>query len=55
MIGNSGASVPILTLPNGLSEPRMPWPMVRAVTTDAELKAIYAYLHGLPLVEGPAK
>ena len=42
-------------LPGGLSEPRMPWPMVRAATTDDELKAIYAYLHGLPPVEISAK
>jgi hypothetical protein len=29
--------------------------MVRAATTDDELKAMYAYLHSLPPVEGPAK
>jgi cytochrome c553 len=50
-----GGTVPILTLPSGFSEPRMTWPMVRASTTDDELKAIYAYLHNLPPVEGPAK
>jgi cytochrome c553 len=50
-----GKLVPILTLPNGFSEPRMPWPLVRAATTDDELKAMYAYLHSLPPVEGPAK
>jgi cytochrome c553 len=50
-----GSTVPILTLPSGFSEPRMPWPMVRAVATDDELKAMYAYLHSLPPVEGPAK
>lgn len=50
-----GKTVPIITLPSGFSEPRMPWPMVRAGTTDEELKAIYAYLHSLPIVEGPAK
>jgi Cytochrome C oxidase, cbb3-type, subunit III len=50
-----GATVPILTLPSGFSEPKMPWPTVRAVTRDDELKAMYAYLHSLPLVEGPAK
>ena len=33
----------------------MPWPMVRAATTDDDLKAIYAYLHSLPPVEGPAR
>jgi cytochrome c553 len=50
-----GRKVPILTLSNGYSEPRMPWPMVRASTTDEELKAMYAYLHNLPFVEGPAR
>jgi len=50
-----GKTVPILTLPSGFSEPRMPWPMVRAATTDEELMAMYAYLHSLPLVEGPTK
>ncbi len=50
-----GKTVPILTLPSGLSEPRMPWPTVRATTTDDELKAMYAYLHALPPVEGPSK
>ncbi len=50
-----GGTVPTLTLPSGFTEPLMPWPMVRAVTTDDELKAIYAYLHSLPPVEGPAK
>jgi Cytochrome c553 len=50
-----GKTVPILTLPSGLSEPRMPWPTVRASTTDDELKAMYAYLHNLLLVEGPVR
>lgn len=50
-----GKTVPILTLPSGFSEPRMPWPMVRAATTDEELMAMYAYLHSLPLLEGPTK
>ncbi len=50
-----GGTVPMLTLPSGFSEPRMPWPTVRAATTDEELMAMYAYLHNLPLVEGPAK
>jgi cytochrome c553 len=50
-----GGTVPTVTLPSGFTEPRMPWPMVRAVTTDQELKAMYAYLHSLPPVEGPAK
>jgi cytochrome c553 len=51
----SGKVVPTLTLPSGFTEPKMPWPMVRAVATDDELKAMYAYLHSLPPVEGPAK
>lgn len=50
-----GGRVPIITLSSGYSEPRMNWPMVRAVTTDDELTAIYAYLHSLPPIEGPAK
>lgn len=50
-----GKRVPIVTLPSGLSEPRMPWPMVRASTTDDELKAMYAYLHNLPPLESPTK
>lgn len=50
-----GKTVPIVTFPSGFSEPRMPWSTVRAATTDEELKAMYAYLHSLPLVEGPAK
>ena len=51
----SGKMVPILTLPSGFSEPRMPWSTVRAATTDDELKVMYTYLHNLPLVEGPTK
>lgn len=43
-----GSSVPTLTLPSGFTEPRMPWPMVRAAATDADLKAMYDYLHSLP-------
>jgi mono/diheme cytochrome c family protein len=50
-----GSQVPILTLASGFSEPRMPWPMVRAAATDAELKAMYAYLHSLPPVESPSQ
>lgn len=50
-----GGQTPLLTLPSGFTEPRMPWPMVRAVTTDDELKDIYTYLHGLPLVAMPAQ
>ncbi len=42
-----GGQVPISTLKSGFSEPKMPWPMVRAVATNDELKAIYAYLHSL--------
>jgi cytochrome c553 len=45
-----GGTVPTLTLPSGFSEPRMPWPVVRAATTDEELRAIYNYLHNLPPV-----
>ncbi len=51
----SGTEVPILTLNSGFSEPRMPWPMVRAVATDDELKDMYAYLHSLSAVESPVR
>jgi mono/diheme cytochrome c family protein len=50
-----GARVPIITLVSGFSEPRMPWQTVRAVTTDDELKAMYAYLHSLAAVDGPTR
>jgi mono/diheme cytochrome c family protein len=50
-----GGKVPILTMASGFSEPRMNWPMVRAVATDDELKAMYVYLHRLQPIEGPAK
>ena len=50
-----GSPVPMLTLPGGGTEPRMPWPMVRVSTTDDELKAMYSYLHSLPPVESPTK
>jgi hypothetical protein len=50
-----GSQVPILTLKSGFSAPRMPWTEFRAATTDDELKAMYAYLHSLPTVEGPAQ
>jgi mono/diheme cytochrome c family protein len=50
-----GKTVPIVTLPSGLSEPKMPWPTVRATATDEELKAMYLYLHDLPPVESPTK
>lgn len=49
-----GGKVPIITLSSGYSEPRMNWPMVRAVTTDDELKAMYDYLHSLQPINGPA-
>jgi hypothetical protein len=50
-----GGQVPTQTLPSGLTEPRMPWPTLRAIATDDELKDVYAYLHNLPPVEGPEK
>jgi mono/diheme cytochrome c family protein len=50
-----GGQVPILTLKSGFSEPRMPWPVVRAAATDDELKAMYLYLHALPPVESPTQ
>jgi mono/diheme cytochrome c family protein len=50
-----GKTVPIVTLPSGLSEPKMPWPTVRATATDEELKVMYLYLHNLPPVESPTK
>jgi mono/diheme cytochrome c family protein len=50
-----GGQVPLLTLKSGFSEPRMPWTMVRAATTDAELKAMFAYLYSLPAVESPTR
>ncbi|MCW5852694.1 MAG: cytochrome c [Anaerolineae bacterium] len=50
-----GGTVPLLTLPNGSTGPRMPWTEVRASTTDDELKAMYTYLHSLPPIEGPAQ
>lgn len=48
-----GGQVPILTLKSGFSEPRMPWQMVRAATTDDELRAMFAYLHSLPPLDSP--
>jgi hypothetical protein len=48
-----GSAVPLLTLADGSTRPRMPWTVVRASTTDAELKAIYNYLHNLPPEESP--
>jgi cytochrome c553 len=46
-----GGMVPTVTLPNGLTEPRMPWPTTRAVATDDELRAMWLYLHSLPALE----
>lgn len=51
----SGSKVPIFTLKSGFSSPRMPWTEFRAAATDDELKAMYAFLHSLQPVEGPAK
>jgi len=50
-----GSQVPIMTLKSGFSEPRMPWQMVRAATTEDDLKAMFAYLHNLPPVASPTK
>ncbi|MCL4562381.1 MAG: cytochrome c [Chloroflexi bacterium] len=50
-----GGKVPILTLKSGFSEPRMPWPVVRAVTMPGELKAMFTYLHALPFVQSPTR
>lgn len=50
-----GGMVPVETLADGSPAPRMPYDMVRKVTTDDDLKALYTYLHGLAVVEGPAK
>lgn len=51
----SGGKVPILTSPSGFSEPRMPWPAVRAAASDDDLKAMYAFLHSLKPVDGSSK
>ncbi|MCA9875577.1 MAG: cytochrome c [Anaerolineales bacterium] len=48
-----GGTVPILTLKSGFTESKMPWEMVRAASTDAELKAMFTYLHTLSPVQGP--
>ncbi len=50
-----GRKVPIATMASGFSEPRMNWPMVRAVTTEEELMAMYLYLHSLPVVDSPTR
>jgi mono/diheme cytochrome c family protein len=50
-----GIQVPMITLASGYTEPRMPWPMVRASTTDDELSAMYAYLSSLPAVDSPVR
>ena len=41
-----GGTVPA-TASGSLTAPHMPWPEVRAIATDDELKTIYAYLHSL--------
>jgi cytochrome c553 len=46
-----GGMVPTVTLPNELTEPRMPWPTTRAVATDDELRAMWLYLHSLPALK----
>lgn len=43
-----GKKVPMVTMKSGYSEPKMPWTLVRASTTDAELRDMYYYLHSLP-------
>jgi mono/diheme cytochrome c family protein len=48
-----GTTVPTERLANGQETPRMPWPEVRAVATDDELRAMYAYLHALPPRDSP--
>ena len=50
-----GKKVPMITMKSGYTEPKMAWPLVRASTSDDELKAMYAYLHGLPVVESPTR
>jgi len=50
-----GETIPITTFKSGFSEPQMPWPTVRAATTDDELQAMYAYLHSLSPVDGPGE
>ena len=50
-----GTTVPLITLKSGFSEPRMPWQMVRAATTDDELRAMFSYLHSLPRLESPTQ
>lgn len=50
-----GSPVPTLTLRSGFSEPRMPWPTIRAIASDEELKAMYTYLHELDPLDGPSK
>jgi cytochrome c553 len=50
-----GKKVPMITMKSGYTEPKMAWPLVRASTSDDELKAMYAYLHSLPAVESPTR
>ena len=33
----------------------MPWKAISTFASDEDLKAIYAYLHGLTPIEGPTK
>jgi cytochrome c553 len=48
-----GRTLPAVTQVGRTAGPVMPWAMVRAATTDDELRDMYAYLHGLTPVEGP--
>jgi cytochrome c553 len=50
-----GTPVPTIMLPSGYTDTLMPWQMVRASATDPELRAMYAYLHSLPLLQTPSK
>jgi mono/diheme cytochrome c family protein len=48
-----GGTVPVEIMRDGIKVPVMPWPAIRAATTDEDLQAIYAYIHSLPPVKGP--
>jgi mono/diheme cytochrome c family protein len=50
-----GGQVPILTLKSGFSEPRMPWQVVRAATSDDDLMAMFSYLSTLSPLESPTR
>lgn len=50
-----GSMVPIVTLPDGIKEPSMPWMIFRASTSDEDLKEIYTYIHNLPPIQGSLK